>query len=301
MRRARRWTVTVAVAAAAALPAAAVAVPPTAPEVIALPDGFQPEGIAAVGPTFYVGSLADGNVYAGDLRTGAGGILVDAPDGRTAVGIEATGGLLYVAGGPLGSAYVYDATTGTSLADLQLTAVDAGFVNDVTIAAGAAWFTDSVQQQLYRVPLDPDGVPTGDVETVPITGDLDYVDGFNANGIESRGHTLIIVQSNTGRLFTATTDGETDQIDLGGETVTNGDGILLHGGDLSVVENSDNLVTTVDLSGDLTSGTITDSVTDDDFDVPTTVAAWGNERYVVNARFGTTPTPDTEYTVVRVP
>ncbi len=40
-------------------------------DVIALPDGFQPEGIA-IGPggTGYVGSLADGDVYVFDVRTG---------------------------------------------------------------------------------------------------------------------------------------------------------------------------------------------------------------------------------------
>jgi hypothetical protein len=37
------------------------------------------------------------------------------------------------------------------------------------------------------------------------------------------------------------------------------------------------------------------------FRVPTTVAAFGNARYVVNARFDTVPTPDTKYEVVRVP
>jgi hypothetical protein len=35
--------------------------------------------------------------------------------------------------------------------------------------------------------------------------------------------------------------------------------------------------------------------------VPTTIAAFGHALYVVNARFGTPPTPDTQYEVVRVP
>jgi hypothetical protein len=34
--------------------------------------------------------------------------------------------------------------------------------------------------------------------------------------------------------------------------------------------------------------------------VPTTVAPFGPFLYAVNARFGTPPTPDTDYTVVRV-
>ena len=46
------------------------------PEVISLPDGFRPEGIAVGNSsTFYVGSLANGAIYRGDLRTGEGSLL----------------------------------------------------------------------------------------------------------------------------------------------------------------------------------------------------------------------------------
>ena len=44
------------------------------PEVIPLPNGFQPEGIAINSSgTFYVGSIPTGAIYRGDLATGAGG------------------------------------------------------------------------------------------------------------------------------------------------------------------------------------------------------------------------------------
>ena len=43
------------------------------PDIIPLPNGFQPEGIATGrGTTFYVGSIPTGAVYRGDLRTGEG-------------------------------------------------------------------------------------------------------------------------------------------------------------------------------------------------------------------------------------
>src|SRR4249919_4223209 len=61
------------------------------PERIALPDGFAPEGIEiAKGTTFFVGSTRTGAIYAGNLRTGAGRILVQgaAPGTRAATGIE---------------------------------------------------------------------------------------------------------------------------------------------------------------------------------------------------------------------
>ncbi len=65
-----------ATAAALALPGVALAAPPddapVFPEVIPLPDTFAPEGLATgTGPTLYAGSLADGDVAAVDLRTGA--------------------------------------------------------------------------------------------------------------------------------------------------------------------------------------------------------------------------------------
>src|SRR5260221_5568144 len=66
---------------------------------IPLPVDFQPEGIAAGSDqTFYVGSLWTGDVYRGDLRTGAGALFVDAPPGRAAVGlsVDAAHHLLFV-------------------------------------------------------------------------------------------------------------------------------------------------------------------------------------------------------------
>ena len=52
------------------------------PEVIQLPRGFQPEGIeVGKGTTFYVGSVANGAIYQGNLRTGAGAIIVPGETG----------------------------------------------------------------------------------------------------------------------------------------------------------------------------------------------------------------------------
>jgi len=67
-----------------------------------------------------------------------------------------------------------------------------------------------------------------------------------------------------------------------------------------VVQNALNQIAVVELGADLTSGFITETITDTDFRVPTTVARFGNSLYAVNARFGTPPTPATEYEVVRV-
>src|SRR5215831_2413337 len=59
------------------------------PDIIPLPNGFAPEGIAfGEGTTFYVGSLATGAVFRGDARTGTGDLVVPAQPGRSACGVR---------------------------------------------------------------------------------------------------------------------------------------------------------------------------------------------------------------------
>ena len=54
------------------------------------------------------------------------------------------------------------------------------------------------------------------------------------------------------------------------------------------------------LAPDDGSATLVDTLTDPDFDVPTTIAAHGSTLYAVNARFSTPATPQTEYDIVLV-
>ncbi len=276
------------------------------PEVIPLPTGFQPEGIAVgKGTTFYVGSIPTGEIYRGDLRTGAGAVLVRDP-GRAAIGIDVDGrDRIFVAGGPTGRAFVYDARSGASLASYQLAPGAPTFVNDVVVTQEAAWFTDSARAVLYRVPIAPDGTlaAQSDVETVPLTGDFELAPGFNANGIDAtpNGKTLVIVQSNLGRLYTVdAATGEATTIALAGGDVAFGDGILLDGKTLYVVQNRLNRVAVVALAPDLGSGTITGYLTDPALDVPTTIAEHGNRLYAVNARFGTLEPENAEFAVVQL-
>lgn len=279
------------------------------PDVIPLPNGFQPEGIAVgKGSTFYVGSIPTGAVYRGDLRTGEGDVLVPAQDGRAAIGLkyDERTGLLFVAGGPTGFAYIYNGETGENVTEIPLTTAPS-FINDVVVTKGAAYFTNSFQPTLYRVPLENNGqLPsTPDVEEIALVGDYQFTPGaFNANGIAAtpNGKTLIIVNSTEGALYNVDpTSGEATLIDLGGGSVPNGDGILLQGKTLYVVQNRLNQIAVIELNSDLTVGTIVDTITSSDFRVPTTIARFGDSLYAVNARFGTPPTPDTEYEVVRVP
>lgn len=279
-----------------------------APSTIALPGGFQPEGVVAgPGTTIYAGSLADGAIYQADVSTGEGSVLVPGEEGRITVGLafDPRTGYLYAAGGPTGNAYVFDTETGALVQMYALT--DTGtFVNDAILSGDSAYFTDSNRDVLYRLELAEGGaLPEGEdaVSELELTGEFSSdEDAFNANGIEvAEDGTLIIVKSNTGQLFTVDPEtGETSEIDLGGETVTNGDGILLEGNLLYVVQNQNNQIAVVELADDLSSGTVTGTLSSPDFDVPTTVAGFGDALYAVNARFGTTPGPDTEYAIVRV-
>jgi hypothetical protein len=277
------------------------------PELIRLPDGFQPEGIAISGNTFYVGSIPTGAIYRGDLRTGRGEVIFEGGPGRAAIGIDVfrvtpnpfDPGLLVVAGGPTGKAFVYSARTGQPRATYDLTSVPT-FVNDVVVTPTGAWLTDSLNPVLYRLVFGRRSAAT--VETVPLTGDIRYLPGFNVNGIDATpdGETLVIVQSNTGKLFTVTTGGVTREIDLGGATVPSGDGILLDGRTLYVVQNRLNRIAKIELAPDLQSGRIVGFITDPDFDVPTTIDDLDDRLYAVNARFGT-PNPSTaRYDVVQV-
>jgi sugar lactone lactonase YvrE len=265
------------------------------PEVIALPNGWQPEGIAiGNGTTFYVGSIPTGAVYRGDLRTGKGATLVPGAPGRAAIGVEHDRGRLFVAGGATGKGFVYDARSGSLLRELQLaTGAGATFVNDVVVTKRAAYFTDSNRAVLYRVALSANGVPAASSRAIPLTGDFQLVAGFNLNGIDATpdGKTLVVVQSATGT---------TREIGLGGASVPNGDGLLLHGRTLYVVQNQLNRIAVVSLAKGFDSGRITRTIVDPDLDVPTTVDRFGDRLYAVNARFGTAPGPSTSYSVVQL-
>lgn len=272
------------------------------PDVIDLPAGFFPEGIAiGKGQTFFTGSLADGAIYRGDLRTGEGEVLVPGAPGRLAVGmdVDRRGKRLFVAEGPLGTARVYDTRSGELLDEVEL---GAGFINDVIVTKRAAYFTNSFAPELYEVPLDRHGNVDGPVRVIPLSGDFVSIPGaFNANGIEAaRRDTLIIVNSAVGALYTVDVDtGVASEIDANG-AVVNGDGLLLVGKTLYAVVGGQNQITELRLSRDLTEARVTDVITDADFDVPTTVARKGRNLYAVNAKFGTPPTPVTPYEVVKV-
>ncbi|MGY4772831.1 SMP-30/gluconolactonase/LRE family protein (plasmid) [Kribbella sp. CWNU-51] len=269
-----------------------------APTKLNLPDGFQPEGIAIARGTAYFGSRADGDIFAVDLKTGAGKVISQGP-GTGSLGMKVDHfGRLFVAGAAGGNGRVIDTRTGRVLASYTFTTSADTFVNDVILSKNAAWFTDSRQPVLYKLPLGRHGKLPAKAQTVPLSGDYQHTAGNNANGIALTpdGRALIIVQSSTGFLFRVEPrTGVTRRIDIGDAVMTNGDGLLLIGRTLFVVQNLLNKVAVLTLNQSGTKGTLVREVTSPDFDVPTTAAAFGDRLYLPNARFTTPPTPTTAY------
>ncbi|MBF6435429.1 SMP-30/gluconolactonase/LRE family protein [Nocardia cyriacigeorgica] len=293
--------------ATALLPVPASALPGIFPTTIALPAGFLPEGIAIGAlPVGYFGSRADGSLCRVDLTTGRGTIVSPGP-GTPALGLALDAwGRLFVAGGTAGTARVVDADTGAVLATYRLGTAPGSFVNDVVLTPTGAWFTDSRAPVLHHLPIGSDGALPSEnsVLRLPLTGDIGYLDGaINANGIVRTpdGSALIIVQSATGHLFRVDpASGATRRIDLGAHTLPGGDGLLRRGNTVFVVQNRLNTVAVIVLDPAGTTGRVQRRLTDGRWDVPTTVAAFGNRLYLPNARFTTPATATTPYAAVAV-
>ncbi|WP_258060875.1 SMP-30/gluconolactonase/LRE family protein [Arthrobacter sp. 4R501] len=276
---------------------------PPEDSVIVLKGATSAEGIAAgSGTTFYAGDLALGDIYRGDIRTDKARLFIDVSDfdsqPRAAVGMKADtrNDLLFVAGGATGKAFVYDTESGEPVDDFTLAP---GFINDVALTRDGAWFTNSAAGELYFLPVGRHG-ELGDVETLPLCGPAAGLTGpFNLNGIAAANgdRVLIVAHSNNRALYTV--DPETgDSALIEDVDVPNVDGILVRGHTVWAVQNFLNQIVRIDLSDDLSSGEIEDTITSPAFDVPTTVARFGNTLAAVNAQF---MRPTSPHEVVLVP
>ena len=193
-----------------------------------------------------------------------------------------------MAGGFTGTARVYNAASGALLG--TFTSGPGGFMNDVVVAKnGDAFVTDSFRPILWRIPaasvgssgaLEPwlsyAGTP---IEYTPVPDD------FEVNGIvaSDNGRYLVVVQTNTGKLFRIEiATKEVVEIDVGGASV-NGDGLQLLGRKLYAV--ADGGIVEVLLSGDLSRGEVVSRTTDPSFSSPTTNAIARGRMLVVNSQF----------------
>jgi sugar lactone lactonase YvrE len=281
------------------------------PTTVTLPAGFALEGMA-IGkqPYAYLGNRVNGDIYRADLRTGQGEIITHGP-GTPSNGMTLDNqGRLFVAGAAAGNARVINTATGAVIASYTLSSTSS-LINDVTLTKDAAYFTDSFNPVLYRLPLGRNGAPspTAEIQRIPLTGAIVYSttgtsnSPINANGITTTpdGKALLIGQMNTGLLFRVDpTTGVTTAVNTGGKNLTWADGMLRTGRTLYVAENRLNAVAVLTLNTAGTRAALTREITDTRFDIPTTIATYENRLYMPNSRFTTPVTPDTAYTFIAI-
>lgn len=273
-----------------------------------------PEGIAYQPKTgnFFVCSNGDGTIFRGNLRKKFADVfLPGGEDGRTTatnVKLDDHKSRLFVAGSTSGQIFVYNSYSGELLSKFNNHKAST-LINDVAITpSGDAYFTDSYDPTLYKVSTNEANEFQYEA-WLDFTGTVvDYQSGVNLNGIVASddGKYLIVVQSNTGKLFRIDIDSkQVTEIDLGGERLTNGDGILLNKKQiLYVVRNQEELIVKVQLEDDFSSGTVVSSTTDPSFDVPTTIAQVRKRLLVVNTqldKFLSGSAPELPFTVSTVP
>lgn len=238
------------------------------PAALTLPgDAVFPEGVAVDEQTgaVYAGSARDGAVYRA-TSTSAPFELFLSPggDGRTeATGVKVgPGRRLFVAGRRTGRLFVHDLASGRLVA--RRTAPGAGrtLVNDLTFTGGAAYVTDSFRPFVYRLPVDGEGGEDSEVGELEPWLDLRGTlvpsgSGFGLNGISASddGRHLLTVHFDSGRLFRIDVrTREVLEVDLKGDLLRTGDGLLLEGRTLLAVRERPGDVVPVRLSPDLLSG-----------------------------------------------
>ncbi|MET8527281.1 superoxide dismutase [Micromonospora sp. NPDC005172] len=281
---------------------------PTAafPSRIALPDGFSPEGLTiGRGTTVYVGSVGNGAVWRGDLRTGHGSMFIAGAPGQQKAGLKLDPqGRLWTADFSAGTASVHDGVTGALLARYQLTDEPGRIVNDLVVTRNAVYLTDSALPVLYVVPLLPGGrlSPATAARILPLTGPAASPDAFNNGIVALPDGDLLVAQMVAGRLVRVDPrTGASRVVDLGGYSVDRADGLVLRGRTLYVIRNLSNVVAVVELNADRTAGVVRREITSPALRSPATGDLLGSALYVVNSRFDVEPAPTVDYDVVRLP
>ena len=289
-------------------------------DILELPNGFTPEGIAIADGIAYTGSLADGSIQQIDIRTGVGSQLAPSPGaGIPSIGMDTDAfGRLWVAGG--GTAFffaatpgyrVYDLDSGDTLVDREVETLGAAFLNDVIITDDAAWFTDTFSPNLVKVPIDPSSGAIGEPQLIGLAGDwVQNAEGPNANGIEvlADGSQLIVAQSaaadgNGAALYLVDpaangTSRDAQRIGLDAP-VAGADGLVLDGNTLYVVGAPPGVIE-IELSSDYSQGSVAGQIAVDAAS-PTTAALVGQDLFVVDADFANFGDPSVSFQIVRVP
>jgi superoxide dismutase, Cu-Zn family len=270
-----------------------LATPSAVLERLIVPGGATyPEGIALApdASAVFTGSSSDGTIYKVPLDgSEAQKFSLGGSPGRTSalgMSIDANGKLI-VAGGGSGTVAILDTTTGMTERVLRSLEAPPSYINDLTVTEdGTVYITDSFRPFLYRFNAnEPGGVlePWLDLSTTPI----EYQPGqINLNGIVSSadGTHLVTVQLVTGQLWHIDTATQAvSEITLE-QPLTGGDGLILDGTTLYVMQNSLKQISVLELASDYSSATLSTTLQDPNFKFPTTAVLHGGELFVVNAQ-----------------
>jgi len=271
-------------------------------------DTFFPEGIAYNPHTgyFYTGSTSNGDIVQVNVVTGAVNLFASGikQDRAFATGMKLDKkGRLWVCGGLQGKVQVLSAD-GNLIKSWDLKALyGAGFVNDVILDDKYAYFTDSQVRKIYRAAVNT-AVPGEIEEWLNFTNEqILYSAGTNANGIEMTpdGKYLIVVISNSGKLFRIDKNSKAIvEIQLN-TPVNSGDGLLMDGNTLYVSRNATGQIFPVYLNNSYTQGTV-GSGFGSNLLFNTTMAKAGDYLLVVNGQLNrrNPPGPVLPFTVSRV-
>ena len=262
---------------------------------------------------FFTGSLIDGTVYRGTLESDTATVFLPAgSDGRTNVaGVKVDRqSRIWLADAFNGRVLVYS-QGGRLLHAFLLAGPGRPTVNDIAFSRGVAYVTDSARPFLYRIRLAEATAPgTTTVEPwIDVSGAVAYATGegplgVNLNGIvaSADGKTLLVVQTNTGKLFRVdVASGHITEVAVEGTSLMFGDGMLRVGSQLYVARNAANEVVRLRLGDGWRSAVSNETFTTSVLAFPTALANLRGRLLITNSQLNAGASPKLPFTVVDVP
>lgn len=288
------------------------------PEGMIIPKGDDvPEYLigTALVAQIYLGGIDAINLETGDVQE----IVPSAAFGtRPLLGLwHEPGAIIAAGGGPIvgpgvnTTVYMFSDDEGSGELLLECD-VDGVFLNDLTVSGETLYITDSVVNVLHALNL------TAASEGECVAEKIELPEEFQASGFDFRANGIRGYQD--GLLIANTFVGSLEYLDLSTGEITNmispgtiaPDGLCFgdSDGELYIVENGSNLVSSWQLNGTETPATFVGNIVSEDYDSPSTCSVLDGTVWTVNARFASlgqlapgeaSPTFDGEFHIVGLP